>query len=363
MSASPAVGIAADLTPEATTSLKDTAALIPSSCYDNPTWRGLVLVARDLAVYVAAVTLLIFSDAPALLIPAWLLAAAAICGMFVLGHDAAHGALFRSPRLCHVVGQLAFLPSLHAFAVWAHGHNRVHHIHTGCADIDFVWRPLTPQAYARLSRLGRLRHRFEWSMWGAGAYYLRTVWWERMLGATPPPRLRAAFRSDRRTVAVYAAAVSAALIGLGAVHGGLTVGVWLWAKVILIPWLLFSHVIGSVVYLQHIAPDVAWWRREAWSKAACQLEGTISYRIPGWLNFFWHNILLHVAHHVDPRVPCYRLPAATSALARRYPELARPAHLRWRDYLRITHSCKLYDFDAGGWVGYDGRRAGVAPRR
>ena len=337
--------------------MKDTAAAFPPQCYDNPTWRGMLLFARDLAIYAAAVALLTVSDTPALLVLAWLLAAAAICGLFVIGHDAAHGALFRSARLCHVVGQLAFLPSLHAFSVWAHGHNRVHHVHTGNAEIDFVWRPLTPSEYAGLSRLHRLHHRFEWSLWGAGAYYLRTIWWRRMLRAVPPPRLQAAFRSDRRTVAAYAVGLSGALLAFGGAHGGLSAAVWMWVKIFLIPWLLFNHVIGAVAYVQHIAPDAAWWRREEWDRVAGQLEGTASYRIPAWLNFFWHNILLHVAHHVDPRVPCYRLPAATAALARRYPALGGPSRLRWRDYRRITRTCKLYDFDGGGWVGYDGRPA------
>jgi omega-6 fatty acid desaturase (delta-12 desaturase) len=357
-----AVDAAAEMASRSPTSIKETASFIPAHCYDNPTWRGLALFARDLALYSAAVALLAVTDAPAVLVPAWLLAAAAICGLFVIGHDAAHGALFRNPRLCHVVGQLAFLPSLHAFSVWAHGHNRVHHAHTGCAEIDFVWRPLTPPAYAGLSRLCRLRHRIEWSVWGTGAYYLRTIWWQRMLGASPPPRLRAAFRSDRRIVAAYAAGLTVALGALGAAPGGAVGALWLWVKVFLIPWLLFSQVIGAVVYVQHIAPDVAWWRRQEWSKVAGQLEGTASYRIPSWLNFFWHNIFLHVAHHVDPRVPCYRLPAATAALARRYPELVGLSRLRWRDYRRITRTCKLYDFDGGGWVGYDGRRAVLKAR-
>jgi hypothetical protein len=36
--------------------------------------------------------------------------------------------------------------------------------------------------------------------------------------------------------------------------------------------------------------------------------------------------------------------------------LGGPSRLRWRDYQRITRSCKLHDFDGSGWIGYGGRR-------
>src|SRR5262249_60066922 len=127
----------------------------------------------------------------------------AIGALFVLGHDAAHGALFRSRRLAYWTAQLALLPSLHAYEVWVLGHNRVHHGHTGRAGIDFVWHPLTPLEYSRLGRLGRLLHRVEWSAWGLGLYYLRVMWWQRMMRIEPPPRLRRAFRRDRRPGRAY----------------------------------------------------------------------------------------------------------------------------------------------------------------
>jgi omega-6 fatty acid desaturase (delta-12 desaturase) len=337
-------------------SLQAAAALIPSACYENPAWRGLAFFARDMALYLASVAVLLWTDTPILLVAAWLAATAALCGLFVIGHDAAHGALFRSPALCAAVAQLAFLPTLHAVAVWALGHNRVHHGHTGCLEIDFVWRPLSPAEYARLSSLRRWQHRFEWSVWGAGAYYLRAIWWRRMVGATPPTRLRAAFRRDRRTVAFYVVGASALLLTFGyATTAGVGGAVWTWAKVFVIPWLLFSQVIGAVVYVQHIGAVIPWWPHERWRKLAGQVEGTVSYEIPGWLNAFWHNILMHVAHHVDPRVPFYHLPAATAALAQGYPDLAEQRRLGWREYWRTTRTCKLYDAERAIWVDYAGR--------
>ena len=96
---------------------------------------------------------------PWLLVPLWLLTGLSISALFVLGHDAAHGALFRSKRLSYLLGQLAMLPGLHLYAAWVFGHNRIHHGHTVRQDMDYVWHPLLPEEYEALSLPGRIGHR------------------------------------------------------------------------------------------------------------------------------------------------------------------------------------------------------------
>ena len=247
----------------------------------------------------------------------WLAGGLTIGALFVLGHDAAHGALFRNPRLAYWTAQLALLPSLHAYEVWVLGHNRVHHGHTGRAGIDFVWHPLTPEQYARLGRLGRLLHRVEWSAWGAGLYYLRVMWWQRMMRIAPPPRLRGAFRRDRRRVWAYLALATAALLWIGWIRTGSAGGaLWIWLRALVVPWLVWNWLIGATVHIHHIGPDLAWETRSRGRGSVAPLDGATSHVIPGWLNVFWHNIFLHAAHHLDPRIPFYRLPLATAALAR-----------------------------------------------
>ena len=119
-------------------SLRGALAALPATSYDNPAWKGLAYLARDAALYAVAITLLLASDHLAVLVAAWTLGGLAISALFVLAHDAAHGALFRSRRVGNTVARLAFLPSLHALAAWQAGHNRVHHGHTGRRGVDFV---------------------------------------------------------------------------------------------------------------------------------------------------------------------------------------------------------------------------------
>jgi omega-6 fatty acid desaturase (delta-12 desaturase) len=329
--------------------LRDAMAAIPSSCYRRSTLRGCAYLARDAAVFAAATVALAHVDVLLLLIPLWLIAGLAMGALFVIGHDAAHEALFDRPWLNAIVGRLALLPSLHAHAVWALGHNRLHHGHTGCADVDFVWHPTSPMEFAAAPWWWRCWHRLEWSAVGAGPYYVRAIWWRRMVRAVTPPRVAAACRRDRWLVAAYATAVTTAVVYTAAPG----MAVWAWCKVVLVPWLVWTYSIGVTVYVHHIAPEIRWHRRSQWTRCAGQVDGTATYRIAPWLNVFWHNVYLHTPHHVDPRVPFYHLPAAARALAARYPDSIRIRRYRLRDYLWTTQRCKLFDFDREVWVGYE----------
>jgi omega-6 fatty acid desaturase (delta-12 desaturase) len=337
---------------------------LPAACYTNPTWRGLAYLTRDLAMFAVVTTLLLGVDRLALLPVLWLAGGLAIGALFVLGHDAAHGALFRSRRLGYWTAQLALLPSLHAYEVWVLGHNRVHHGHTGRAGVDFVWHPLTPAQYGRLGRLGRLLHRVEWSAWGSGLYYLRVMWWQRMMRIEPSPRLRRAFHRDRRRVWAYVVLASAAVVWVGwARTGNAGSAFWVWAKVLVAPWLVWNCLIGATVHIHHIGSDAAWQPRSRGRGSVDPLDGSTSYLLPDWLNVFWHNIFLHTAHHVDPRIPFYRLPLATAALARESGGALSVQPLRLRGWLAATRRCKLYDFDRGCWTGYEAAipRSGPGP--
>jgi omega-6 fatty acid desaturase (delta-12 desaturase) len=339
--------------------LKAVIAVIPEECYANPAWKGLGYFCRDVCVYAAGIVGLLYVDVWYLVIPLWIVATLGISALFVVGHDAAHGALFRRKPLCYAVGQLAFLPSLHAYEVWALGHNRLHHGHTGCQGIDFVWHPLTRPQYEALPWWARLRHRIEWTPWGAGLYYMRVVWWDKMVHAAPPQRLRTAFRRDRIVVGVFAALMTCGLLYFGhAASGAASGALWVWCKVFLVPWLLFNQTIGTVVYLHHIAPDVSWHSRASWNQRRGQLDGTVSYSIPPWLNFFWHNIFVHVPHHVDVRIPFYHLPRALEAIVSRLGAEKQTKTLRLADYFRHARRCKLYDFAREAWTDYRGRAAG-----
>jgi acyl-lipid omega-6 desaturase (Delta-12 desaturase) len=79
--------------------------------------------------------------------------------------------------------------------------------------------------------------------------------------------------------------------------------------------------------------------------------------VPGLVNRLWfHNIFIHVPHHVDTRIPFDKLPRAASAIAAAYPHTVRSSRLSISQYVRTTQACKLYDFEAGRWLPYGAAR-------
>ena len=341
----------ADDVPATPTNLKPVIDVIPASCYENPTSRGLAYFARDVVVYGLVLVGLFSTDKLYFLIPLWILAGLIVSALFVVGHDAAHQALFKSKRMNGVVGRLAMLPSLHVFEAWVLGHNRVHHGHTVKVGFDFVWHPVSPEEYAALSKWQRLLHRIEWSSVGYGLYYGRRVWWQKMMSFEPPKRWASAIRRDTWFIKGVAGAIGIGFIALGWWHYGSALGgVWMLVKLGVIPFMLFCFSIGLVVHIHHIDRNITWWSRRDWNKYRGQVEGTTIIHAPRWLDFFLQWILEHSPHHVDMRIPMYHLREAGQSIAASFPVPERK--LRLRDIRANTRACKLYDFDRHEWLTY-----------
>jgi omega-6 fatty acid desaturase (delta-12 desaturase) len=335
-----------------TDSLLPVLRVIPARCYERSTAKGLAYVTRAVVVYLATLTLLTLTNTWWLVLPLWVLAGFAVAGLFVLGHDAAHGALFDSKRLNRHVARVLMLPSLHVLEAWVLGHNRIHHGHTLRQGMDFVWHPVTVDEYRAFSRWKRLRHRAEWSWLGSGLYYGREVWWNKMMTFTPPERYRKAIRHDTRFVYLFAALATLAAATAGWFAGGLLGSVWLVVKLFVVPFLLFIWIIGFTVHVHHIAPDLRWWPRRTWTSFAGQVEGTTVLAVPRYCNFFFHNIFVHVPHHVDTRIPFYALNEAAAAIKAEFPDSVHYGKLSLRNYVATTRACKLYDFNEQHWLTY-----------
>lgn len=333
-------------------SLKPVLDVIPPEAYDNPTWRGLGYFLRDLTIYLLVTIGLIAFSNPIVVAPLLVLAAMVVAGLFIVAHDAAHGSLFKSKRLNSIVGHIAMLPSWHVYEGWVLGHNRIHHAYTVRQGFDFVWHPYTADEYAAMSPLKKLRHRVEWSWFGAGIYYIREVWWNKMIVGRPPARWRKPIRRDRFIVLGFVATCSALLGWLGWTQTGLLGASWMITRVLVLPFLAFSFVIGSFVHVHHIQPHIRWWKRREWDKFKGQMEGTTILRAPKGSNFFFHWIMVHIPHHVDMRIPMYRLELAADAIKAAYPDVVHDEPLRFGDYIRNTRRCKLYDYDNGIWMTY-----------
>jgi omega-6 fatty acid desaturase (delta-12 desaturase) len=334
-------------------SLRAVRAVIPADCYERPTARALGRVALAGGLHLLPLVGLAFTNRWYLVLPLWLLAGLGVSGLFVLAHDASHGALTANPKLNKWIARALMIPSAHVESAWDLGHNRIHHGYTTRQGFDFVWHPATVEEYQAMSRPARAWHRLAWSRVGAGAYYLREVWWKKMMRFRSPDKWRSRIRIDKVVLLSTLTVIAGAVATLGwVVDGGALGAAWMVVKLLVVPFLLFTHIIGMVVYVHHVAVDIRWWPRRTWSQFKGQMESTTIMRVPRVANLWLHNIMVHVPHHVDMRIPYHALPRAATAIRAAFPHVVRDATLSARSYRQSTRACKLYDFGTGTWLPY-----------
>ena len=340
-------------TQERAGSLKPVIDVLPESVYDNPTWKGLAYFARDAVIYIGLLVALTYVTNVFYVLLIEMVMALVVSALFIVGHDAAHGALFKSRKMNSLIGHLSMLPSFHVYEGWILGHNRIHHPFTVRQGFDFVWHPSTPEQYAEMNWMNRFIHRVEWSWFGSGFYYMHQVWATKMIIGKPPKRWVKAVRRDRWIVAGFVIAMTALFSLIGVAQGHSFAGViWLDVRTVLLPFFFFTFVIGAAVHVHHIAPDIRWWKKSEWTKFKAQMEGPTVLRIPKGWNFFFHWIMIHVPHHVDMRIPMYHLEEATAKIEEAFPGTVIDKKLLLRDYFSNARACKLYDFDDARWMTY-----------
>jgi acyl-lipid omega-6 desaturase (Delta-12 desaturase) len=100
-------------------------------------------------------------------------------------------------------------------------------------------------------------------------------------------------------------------IALGVMFGAL-VFTFGWRTVLLahVPTAAMAAMMGVWMFsLQHRFEGALWAREGAWTSEAASLSGSSHLVLPRVLQWFTGNIGYHHIHHLDPRVPNYRLEA------------------------------------------------------
>jgi omega-6 fatty acid desaturase (delta-12 desaturase) len=132
------------------------------------------------------------------------------------------------------------------------------------------------------------------------------------------------------------------------------------AALVVIP-ALYSHVaIGFAVFQQHTHESVRWYNDPTqWEAFRVQLESTLHLSVPWYLALVFANGDVHTAHHLDTRIPMYRLRAAQRYLETIHPTRVRHVRFTFRSYLKTVRSCQLYDYDRHVWMDFKGNDTAV----
>jgi omega-6 fatty acid desaturase (delta-12 desaturase) len=275
-------------------------------------------------------------------------AAGFLVRLFMIQHDCSHGAFFRHRAINDWVGRVIGVATLTPYDYWKRTH-AVHHASSGNLDRRGMGdvSTVTVREYLAMNwreRLGYRLYRHPAIMFGLGPAYLFILQHRApfglMRGAGWSPWI-----STMATNAGIAAIVGllAWLIGIGpflAIHLPIAVlaasiGVWLF-------------------YVQHQFEETAWARDPAWSHPELALHGSSHYDLPLVLRWFTANIGVHHVHHLNSRIPFYRL----GEVLRNHPELSGIGRLTLWQSLRCIRFA-LWDESAKRLVSFGALRRRV----
>jgi acyl-lipid omega-6 desaturase (Delta-12 desaturase) len=323
--------------------------------YSQPsTGFALIIFMVDMIIYTSAIVGVIFLENISMRILCSIVAGIIISSIFVIGHDAAHDAFTGNRTLNRVIGRIAFLPSLHNFGLWLTEHNRIHHQSTNVKGMD-SWSPFSKEEYNTLPVWRRIIERFYRSPAGMGFYYLIERWWKNKF--YPYKNIIGKYNSvywDFLLVIIYLA-IYLWLLGYAGRELAHTSSIELIVLGFVIPFLNWNFMMGFTVYQHHTHESIAWVKtRQERDLLGGQEDFTMHVRYPRWYNLMSHNIMVHTAHHVDPRIPLYQLPMAQKTLAKLLGDDLNTVRFSLKGFLKTMASCKLYDYKHHCWLDFDG---------
>ena len=220
--------------------------------------------------------------------------------LFIFQHDCGHGSFFHSRRANRTVGMLLGVLTFTPYEDWRYAH-ALHHASHG--DLDRRGngdvRTLTIAEYQSKSWWGKLGYRLyrhPLVMFGVFPTLLFLIRFRTALG------IEKHLKRQRRSVWWNNLGIAAAI----------ALGVWLagvWTLVLVwLPIIIVAATVGVwMFYVQHQFDPAYWEHHEQWSRLDAALKGSSYYRLPKVLQWFTGSIGLHHIHHLDSRIPNYRL--------------------------------------------------------
>jgi len=268
--------------------------------------------------------------------------------LFLVGHDCCHRSFLPTRVENYLVGQLAMLPALHPYSLWELGHNQVHHGFTNLGSRDYVYRPLSKADYDALTSWRRCVYRFHRSFAGHASYYLVEIWKKHLFF----PSSSEVGPYKRRYHRDHAMVVGWLFLFLVGITQATNCAVQALSLGFVVPFIVWNFLMGAVIYLHHTNPAVRWYEDEnKWPYPRFQEPCAVVIRFTPLVDFILHRIMEHSAHHLNALVPMYRLREAQRVLA---PDAF---VMQWtlRNHIELTRMCRLYDYQNGTWLDYDGK--------
>jgi omega-6 fatty acid desaturase (delta-12 desaturase) len=253
---------------------------------------------------------LVFPVSPFLTLALSLPTGALLVRVFIVQHDCGHDSFFTSRSANTTVGWLCSLITFTPYANWARQHAAHHanwnNLDRRSAGSDIYSACLTVREYLALTPGRRFLYRLPRHPLIANILLPPLVFLllYRVPFDTPRDWVR-----ERWSVHLTNAAL-AVLFGTLVVLIG-------WREVLLVhlPVMVVASILGVWLFsLQHRFETSRWLNHGDWSFVEAALEGSSYFQLPKVLHWLTGNIGFHHVHHLNPRVPNYRLSACHDAV-------------------------------------------------
>ena len=273
-------------------------------------------------------------------------AAGLLLRFFIIQHDCGHGSFFRSRFANDMLGRAISLVTLTPYGNWRRAH-ATHHATSGnlAKRGSGNIHTLTVREYRALGLGKRLWYRLyrnPFVLSFLGPPYLFILSYRVPVGAPVP------FREAWPGVVMLNA-------GLVILYGslGLATG-WLNLLLVFGPVIVMSAWAGGwLFFIQHQFEDTVWLDGEDWDFHETALRGSSYYHLPKVLQWFTGNIGLHHIHHLNGKIPNYRLQECLDAS----PELKGMSRLTLIESLKCA-GLALWDEDSRKLISF--RQAATA---
>jgi len=260
--------------------------------------------------------------------------------LFILQHDCGHGSFFRSKRLNDVIGFALGVLVLTPYHCWRRQH-ALHHATSGDLDRRGFGdvATMTVREYLQLTPLKRLGYRLyrnPFVLFGVApvVYFvvLRRFTYD----------LPRSWKRERASVHCTNLAILVCVLGIGWFVG------FRQFLLVHVPVTVLASSLGVwLFYVQHNFEETYWQRHDRWDFEIAGMAGSSYYQLPKGLQWLTANIGFHHIHHLDSRIPNYRLQECFdgNSVFQRVNRLT-----LWQSFSCVT--LKLWDENEGKMVGF-----------
>lgn len=240
----------------------------------------------------------------------WLICAASsvlgglvIVRLFIIYHDYMHGAILADSRIAGAILRLYGLLVLSPPHIWKHSHDD-HHKHNAqsLGPALGTFAVMSREDYAKASRWQRFNYAVSRHPLTILAGYVTVFFWEMALWSfLLNPKKH--YDGVVAIVLHIGAAVGFAMISWQALFLGM-----------LLPMAISMCAGSYLFYAQHNFPGMKRRHGKKWDHVYAALHSSSFMRMSPIMHWFTGNIGYHHVHHLNAKIPFYRLPEAMAGL-------------------------------------------------